>query len=65
MWSWVSGTSVYKCAATEKISSFAATSDGVYLAGGSPSGKIYIWNLLSGTLVRVFDAHFKKVLLFI
>ncbi|XP_015581803.1 protein ROOT INITIATION DEFECTIVE 3 isoform X3 [Ricinus communis] len=41
----------------EAIGPIACTTDGVYLAGGSPSGNAYIWEVTSGRLLKTWGAH--------
>lgn len=39
----------------------AVSPTGAYLAAGSTSGKLYLWELASGSLVCALDAHFRQV----
>nr|XP_011463284.1 PREDICTED: protein ROOT INITIATION DEFECTIVE 3-like [Fragaria vesca subsp. vesca] len=41
----------------EAIVSLACTKDGVYLAGGAPSGNAYLWEVNSGKLLKTWRAH--------
>eukprot|EP01052_Picozoa_sp_SAG31_P019245 SAG31_NODE_1396_length_8511_cov_1.939491_4_plen_268_part_00 len=50
-----------RCSAVEKIECLAASSDGVYCAGGSASGKIYLWDTASGVMLRYWDGHYSAV----
>lgn len=43
----------------EPMQAVAATSDGMYVAGGGASGTIYIWATGSGQLLRSWPAHYK------
>ncbi|CAJ0626207.1 2375_t:CDS:2 [Entrophospora sp. SA101] len=45
----------------EKLVSLSVSNKGTYCAGGTDNGKIYIWELSTGTLCKVFDAHYKKI----
>ncbi|CAO3694533.1 unnamed protein product [Umbelopsis ramanniana] len=45
----------------EKIITVAVSHQGVYCAGGTQSGKIYLWEIATGVLYRSFDAHYKKI----
>ncbi|KAI5077894.1 hypothetical protein GOP47_0007718 [Adiantum capillus-veneris] len=45
----------------EPIGPVACTSDGSYLVGGGVSGRIYLWEVSSGRLLRVWAAHYKAV----
>lgn len=51
-----------KLVAPEKLSgSIAVSPNGVYLALGSLSGRIFLWHLPSGTLLSAAEAHFQSV----
>lgn len=39
----------------------AVSPTGAYLAAGSTTGRLYLWNLASGNLVCALDAHFRQV----
>ncbi|KAJ8752010.1 hypothetical protein K2173_001036 [Erythroxylum novogranatense] len=45
----------------EAIGPLASTKDGVYLAGGSPSGNVYLWQVTRGTLLKTWFAHRKPL----
>ncbi|MCO5552655.1 hypothetical protein L7F22_006171 [Adiantum nelumboides] len=45
----------------EPIGPLACTFDGAYLVGGGVSGRIYLWEVSSGRLLRVWAAHYKAV----
>ena len=36
-------------------------SDGIFCAGGTVLGKIYIWETTSGAMLRYWDAHYSVV----
>lgn len=38
-----------------------ATPDGLYVLAGGRSGRVYMWEAASGSLLRTWDAHFKAV----
>lgn len=38
---------------------FLLSPDGVYVAGGSADGALYVWNVLTGKLDRTLDRHHK------
>ena len=61
IWNWCTGSCVLKCNVNEKISCFAVSSDGIHLACGSVTGKIFIWDIQNGHFLRSLDAHFKRV----
>ena len=62
MWS-LSGRDapVFKCAVAESMLCVAASRDGTLIAGGGVSGKTFLWDALSGDLLRVWNAHYKGV----
>ncbi|XP_057971225.1 protein ROOT INITIATION DEFECTIVE 3-like isoform X2 [Malania oleifera] len=41
----------------EAIGPICCTRDGVFLAGGAPSGNVYIWEVTSGRLLKNWHAH--------
>jgi pre-rRNA-processing protein IPI3 len=45
----------------EPIGPLACTSDGAYLVGGAPSGKLFIWEVASGRLLQQWSSHHKSV----
>ncbi|KAL1920740.1 uncharacterized protein VTP21DRAFT_11375 [Calcarisporiella thermophila] len=45
----------------QRLVSIATSARGVYFAGGTEDGKIYLWEIATGRLIRVVDAHYKKV----
>ncbi|RUS26831.1 WD40-repeat-containing domain protein [Jimgerdemannia flammicorona] len=44
-----------------KLVTIAASNRGTYCAGGTEAGKIYVWEISTGNLLRSFDAHYKRV----
>ncbi|XP_021634654.1 protein ROOT INITIATION DEFECTIVE 3 isoform X2 [Manihot esculenta] len=45
----------------EAIGPISCTKDGVYLAGGAPSGNVYIWEVANGRLLKTWRAHHKSL----
>ncbi|XP_050377623.1 protein ROOT INITIATION DEFECTIVE 3-like [Argentina anserina] len=45
----------------EAIVSIACTKDGVYFAGGAPSGNAYVWEVNSGKMLKTWPAHCNSV----
>ncbi|KAG8878044.1 Pre-rRNA-processing protein ipi3 [Tulasnella sp. 331] len=39
----------------------AIESSGRYFAGGTPTGRIYLWEMSSGILFSTFEAHYRRV----
>ncbi|OVA09493.1 WD40 repeat [Macleaya cordata] len=45
----------------EAIGPLSCTNDGLYLAGGAPSGNAYVWEVSSGRLLKSWRAHQKSL----
>ncbi|XVF11549.1 hypothetical protein REPUB_Repub08aG0037400 [Reevesia pubescens] len=45
----------------EAIGPISCTKDGIYIAGGSPSGNAYLWEVVNGRLLRTWRAHEKSL----
>ncbi|KAJ8493956.1 hypothetical protein OPV22_015677 [Ensete ventricosum] len=41
----------------ENIGPISSSKDGIYLAGGAPAGNVYIWEVTSGELLKIWPAH--------
>jgi WD40 repeat protein len=52
---------VQKCIMDETISCLKATNSGLYLIGGSASGRIYLWDIRTGDLIFQLQAHYKNI----
>lgn len=50
-----------KCHVAEPLGPLAASRCGSFLFGGARSGKVYVWEVATGELALVFDAHYKAV----
>eukprot|EP00937_MAST-01D_sp_MAST-1D-sp2_P006955 g6955.t1 len=64
VWTWPTGRAApyLRCATQERMATVAATPDGAYLAAGAAaSGKVYLWCVATGELLRVFDAHYRAI----
>mmetsp|Transcript_9395 Transcript_9395/g.14163 ORF Transcript_9395/g.14163 Transcript_9395/m.14163 type:complete len:468 (+) Transcript_9395:53-1456(+) len=61
IWSWGMEQVKFKCPTKEKLCSLNTSSDGGFCICGGFSGKIYIWEIGSGTLIHSWDAHYKAV----
>ncbi|DBA01855.1 TPA: hypothetical protein N0F65_006003 [Lagenidium giganteum] len=61
LWQWAKDMPVFKCHIAEKMGPVIATSCGNYVLAGAQSGKMYIWDVKTGQLVMVWDAHYKAV----
>ncbi|RLN82595.1 hypothetical protein BBJ28_00003768 [Nothophytophthora sp. Chile5] len=61
LWNWGKDMPAWKCHVAEKLGPVATTSCGNFLFAGAQSGKVYVWDVKTGELVTVFDAHYKRV----
>ena len=52
---------MYTCGTSERIVSTATSSTGGLVVGGSASGKCFLWEVASGKLLSVWQAHYKPV----
>lgn len=50
-----------QCSTNEFLQCLAASPDGQFLAAGTGSGKVYVWEVVSGMTVRTWTAHYKSV----
>ncbi|CAM6106553.1 unnamed protein product [Calypogeia fissa] len=60
-WAWHKNQVAFKSYPVEPIVPLACTGEGTYLAGGGLSGRIYLWEVASGKLLRVWSGHYKAV----
>ncbi|GAA5944651.1 hypothetical protein JCM1841_007085 [Sporobolomyces salmonicolor] len=44
-----------------RLSTIAASPDGVYLAGGTHDGRVFLWELSTGHLLITLDAHYRAI----
>ncbi|KAJ0398846.1 hypothetical protein ATCC90586_001373 [Pythium insidiosum] len=61
IWTWSKDMPVLKCHTAEKMGPTAVTRCGNFFFGGAHSGKMYVWDVKTGELVMVWDAHYKAV----
>ncbi|KAJ3318336.1 WD repeat-containing protein 18 [Boothiomyces sp. JEL0866] len=52
---------VFKFIVPEKLSVLEVSNSGDFCVGGGESGRIYIWEIATGRMIRMFDAHYKAV----
>jgi pre-rRNA-processing protein IPI3 len=60
-WTWGRSQPHFKCAMPEAIGPLCVTKSGIFCFGGSVTGRIFVWDLASGDLLRSTTAHFKQV----
>ncbi|TMW69654.1 hypothetical protein Poli38472_001810 [Pythium oligandrum] len=61
IWTWSKDMPVLKCHTAEKMGPTAVTKCGNFFFAGAQSGKMYVWDVKTGELVMVWDAHYKGV----
>ncbi|KAG5518789.1 hypothetical protein PMAC_002760 [Pneumocystis sp. 'macacae'] len=61
IYSWQKESICQKMYVPETLSSFAVSHDVCWAVGGTIKGKIYIWQISSGNLVFVHNAHYQKI----
>ncbi len=61
IWQWGKSQALMVCHVQEIITSLASDSTGTFLVGGTRKGWVYCWNIASGELVNIWQAHFKTV----
>ena len=59
--SYLNSAKSVQCATAECMGPVALTADGVFLATGGCSGKVYLWQTCSGNLLRSWRGHYKSV----
>lgn len=52
---------LHKMTTSEKMASVAASNGGQYLCAATASGKVYVWHIPTGQLLRVFEAHYRRI----
>lgn len=51
----------YICALSDKITALIMSIDGNYCFGGTEQGTIFVWQVMTGQLIKIFSAHIKSV----
>ncbi|KAJ2993145.1 WD repeat-containing protein 18 [Globomyces sp. JEL0801] len=60
-WAFSKSASISKSILPERLHSIAISNSSLYCAGGGESGRFYLWEIRTGRLIRMFDAHYKKI----
>ncbi|KAI9207607.1 quinon protein alcohol dehydrogenase-like superfamily [Polychytrium aggregatum] len=60
-WSWTKEQFQAKFVVPEKLAAIVASHNGSICVGGSQSGRVYVWELATGSLLKMFDAHYKAI----
>ncbi|GJN93910.1 hypothetical protein Rhopal_006969-T1 [Rhodotorula paludigena] len=61
VWSYTRETTQQRLIPPVRLSTFALSCDGVYMAGGTLDGRIFLWEVSSGTLLVTVDAHYRSI----
>ncbi|KAN0021708.1 hypothetical protein ACTFIU_003852 [Dictyostelium citrinum] len=61
IYNWKKDQPIYKTPIQEKSGPICCSSDGNYLVMGSASGMVYLWEISTGTLLRMWEAHYNKI----
>ncbi|KAI9469920.1 MAG: quinon protein alcohol dehydrogenase-like superfamily [Benjaminiella poitrasii] len=61
VYQWQRDQVFHKMTIAEKMISVAASNQGQYLAAATTSGKVYLWHIATGHLLRVFEAHYRRI----
>eukprot|EP00727_Mastigamoeba_balamuthi_P013020 m51a1_g8340 hypothetical protein (871) ;mRNA; r:9862-16768 len=61
LWSWARDQPLLRCAVQEQLTALAATPAGDLLVGCSAAGNVFVWDVVSGELLRTWEAHLKRV----
>ncbi|KAI8647197.1 WD40-repeat-containing domain protein [Parasitella parasitica] len=61
VYQWQRDQVLHKMTTAEKMVSVAASYQGQYLAAATGGGKVYLWHVPTGHLIRVFEAHYRRI----
>ncbi|CAK9786838.1 WD40 repeat-like protein [Cutaneotrichosporon oleaginosum] len=61
VWAWQKDQQHLKCHLPERLSCLSISPNGVWVAGGSPNGQVYLWEIASGLLLASWSAHYRAV----
>jgi pre-rRNA-processing protein IPI3 len=50
-----------RCALPEKLTAIAASADGAFMLGGGAGGRVYLWEVPNGAMLRTWEAHYRTV----
>lgn len=50
-----------RCALPEKLTALAASADGGFMVGGGATGRVYLWEVPNGAMLRSWEAHYRAV----
>ncbi|KAJ3084656.1 WD repeat-containing protein 18 [Rhizoclosmatium hyalinum] len=62
VWAWAKESSpAAKMSVPEQITALALSHNGKWIVGGGVSGRVYMWELATGHMIAMYDAHFKPI----
>ncbi|GAA5839005.1 hypothetical protein JCM11251_007851 [Rhodosporidiobolus azoricus] len=61
VWNFTRETTQHRLIPPVRLSTMTVSKDGVYMAGGTPDGRLFLWEVQSGSLLVTVDAHYRAV----
>ncbi|KAI9249409.1 WD40-repeat-containing domain protein [Phascolomyces articulosus] len=61
VYQWQRDQVLHKMPMPEKLVSIAASHRGDLVAGGTASGRVFLWQISTGLLLKVYEAHFRRI----
>ncbi|GAA5843175.1 hypothetical protein JCM5353_007091 [Sporobolomyces roseus] len=61
VWNLTRESTVQRLIPPVRLNSISASPDGNYLAGGTPDGRIFLWEISTGALLATLDAHYRSI----
>ncbi|KPV71891.1 uncharacterized protein RHOBADRAFT_56275 [Rhodotorula graminis WP1] len=61
VWNFTRETTHHRLIPPVRLSVMTVSRDGLYMAGGTPDGRIFLWEMSSGNLLVTVDAHYRAV----
>ncbi|POY72909.1 hypothetical protein BMF94_4070 [Rhodotorula taiwanensis] len=61
VWNFTRETTQHRLIPPVRLTTMTVSRDGAYMAGGTPDGRIFLWEVSSGTLIVTIDAHYRSV----
>ncbi|KJE97530.1 hypothetical protein CAOG_07371 [Capsaspora owczarzaki ATCC 30864] len=60
-WYWQKDQVHVKSTLAEKVPVIATSPDGLYIVGGSAQGRLFVWEIATGSLLKMTEAHYKPI----
>lgn len=61
MYTWQRDHAQHKMPMPEKLVTLAASPDGALVAGATAQGRVFLWQVATGLLLRTFEAHYRHI----